>query len=111
MQVVKRTGRREPVSFDKITARVKKLCYGLNEQYVDHIEIAKKVIQGLYDGVTTSELDNLAAETSATMTTRHPDYAILAARIAVSNLHKNTDKLFSAFFINMLIRRLGKKLD
>ena len=95
MQVVKRTGRREPVSFDKITARVKKLCYGLNEQYVDHIEIAKKVIQGLYDGVTTSELDNLAAETSATMTTIHPDYAILAARIAVSNLHKNTDKLFS----------------
>ena len=95
MQVVKRTGRREAVSFDKITARVKKLCYGLNEQYVDHIEIAKKVIQGLYDGVTTSELDNLAAETSATMTTIHPDYAILAARIAVSNLHKNTDKLFS----------------
>ena len=95
MQVVKRTGRRESVSFDKITARVKKLCYGLNEQYVDHIEIAKKVIQGLYDGVTTSELDNLAAETSATMTTIHPDYAILAARIAVSNLHKNTDKLFS----------------
>ena len=95
MQVVKRTGRREAVSFDKITARIKKLCYGLNEQYVDHIEIAKKVIQGLFDGVTTSELDNLAAETSASMTTIHPDYAILAARIAVSNLHKNTDKSFS----------------
>ncbi len=95
MQVIKRSGRRESVSFDKITARVKKLCYGLNEQYVDHIEIAKKVIQGLFDGVTTSELDNLAAETSASMTTIHPDYAILAARIAVSNLHKNTDKTFS----------------
>ncbi len=96
MQVVKRSGRREAVHFDKITARIKKLCYGLNENYVDHIEIAKKVIQGLYDGVTTSELDNLAAETAATMTTKHPDYAILAARIAVSNLHKGTDKSFSA---------------
>ena len=95
MQVVKRSGRKESVSFDKITARVKKLCYGLNEQYVDHIEISKKVIQGLFDGVTTSELDNLAAETSASMTTIHPDYAILAARIAVSNLHKSTDKSFS----------------
>ena len=95
MQVVKRSGKREDVSFDKITARVKKLCYGLNTKYVDHIEIAKKVIQGLYDGVTTTELDNLAAETAATMSTEHPDYALLAARIAISNLHKNTDKSFS----------------
>lgn len=95
MQVVKRSGKREDVSFDKITARVKKLCYGLATKYVDHIEIAKKVIQGLYDGVTTTELDNLAAETAATMSTDHPDYALLAARIAISNLHKNTDKSFS----------------
>ncbi len=95
MQVIKRSGKREDVSFDKITARVKKLCYGLNQQYVDPIEIAKKVIQGLYDGVTTTELDNLAAETAATMATIHPDNALLAARIAVSNLHKNTDKSFS----------------
>lgn len=94
MQVVKRSGRREAVSFDKITARIKKLCYGLNP-LVDYIEISKKVIQGLYDGVTTTELDNLAAETAATMASYHPDYAILAARIAVSNLHKNTDKSFS----------------
>jgi ribonucleoside-diphosphate reductase alpha subunit len=94
MQVVKRNGKREDVSFDKITARVKKLCYGLNA-LVDYIEISKKVIQGLYDGVTTTELDNLAAETAATMASQHPDYAILAARIAVSNLHKNTDKSFS----------------
>lgn len=94
MEVVKRTGRREPVSFDKITARIKKLNYGLASQ-VNHIEIAKKVIQGLYDGVTTTELDNLAAETAASMATDHPDYAILAARISVSNLHKNTDKSFS----------------
>lgn len=94
MEVVKRNGRRESVSFDKITARIKKLNYGLAD-LVDHIEIAKKVIQGLYDGVTTTELDNLAAETAASMATDHPDYAILAARIAVSNLHKNTDKSFS----------------
>lgn len=94
MQVVKRSGRREAVSFDKITARIKKLCYGLNP-LVDYIEISKKVVQGLFDGVSTTELDNLAAETAATMASYHPDYAILAARIAVSNLHKNTDKSFS----------------
>ena len=95
MQVVKRSGKQEQVSFDKITARVKKLCYGLNSEFVDSIEIAKRVIQGLYDGVTTVELDNLAAETAATMATVHPDYALLAARIAVSNLHKETKKSFS----------------
>jgi ribonucleoside-diphosphate reductase alpha chain len=95
MQVIKRSGSREAVSFDKITARVKKLCYGLNSTYIEPIDIAKKVIQGLYDGVTTTELDNLAAETAASMTTRHPDYAMLAARISISNLHKNTNKSFS----------------
>lgn len=96
MQVIKRSNKREPVSFDKVTARINKLCYGLNMRYIDPIEISKKVIQGLYDGVKTTELDNLAAETAATMAAKHPDYAILAARIAVSNLHKNTDKSFSA---------------
>ncbi|MGK0316211.1 MAG: ribonucleoside-diphosphate reductase alpha subunit [Saprospiraceae bacterium] len=101
MQVIKRSGSREAVSFDKITARVKKLCYGLNSTYVEPIDIAKKVIQGLYDGVTTTELDNLAAETAASMTTRHPDYAMLAARISISNLHKNTDKSFSTTMENL----------
>lgn len=94
MYVVKRDGKKEPVMFDKITARVKKMCYGLNS-IVDPVKVAMRVIEGLYDGVTTSELDNLAAETAATMTTAHPDYAKLAARIAVSNLHKNTKKSFS----------------
>ena len=94
MQVIKRSGKREDVSFDKITARIKKLKYGLSV-YVEPIEIAKKVIQGLFDGVTTSQLDNLAAETAATMATLHPDYALLAARISVSNLHKNTNKSFA----------------
>ena len=94
MYVVKRDGKREPVMFDKITARVKKLCYGLND-LVDPIKISMRVIEGIYDGVTTSELDNLAAEIAATLTTTHPDFAKVAARIAVSNLHKNTKKSFS----------------
>ena len=94
MFVVKRDGHKEPVMFDKITARVRKLCYGLSN-HVDPVKVAMRVIDGLYDGVTTSELDNLAAETAATMTTAHPDYAKLAARISVSNLHKNTKKTFS----------------
>jgi ribonucleoside-diphosphate reductase alpha chain len=81
MLVIKRDGRRESVKFDKVTARIEKLCYGLNQNFVSPIEVAKKVIDGIYDGVTTIELDNLAAETAASLTTRHPDYAILAARI------------------------------
>ncbi|MEC8239394.1 MAG: ribonucleoside-diphosphate reductase subunit alpha [Bacteroidota bacterium] len=93
MYVLKRDARKEPIMFDKITARVRKLCYGLND-LVDPVKVAMRVIEGLYDGVTTSELDNLAAETAATMTTTHPDYAQLAARISVSNLHKNTKKSF-----------------
>lgn len=95
MFVIKRDGRTEAVKFDKITARIEKLCYGLNQQHVDPITVARKVIEGLYDGVTTTELDNLAAETAAMLTTKHPDYALLASRIAVSNLHKNTRKSFS----------------
>ncbi|MNF22963.1 Ribonucleoside-diphosphate reductase 1 subunit alpha [compost metagenome] len=94
MYVVKRDGHKEPVMFDKITDRIKKLCYGLNE-LVDPVKVAMRVIEGLYDGVSTSELDNLAAETAASMTIAHPDYAQLAARIAISNLHKNTNKSFS----------------
>lgn len=94
MHVVKRDGHREEVKFDKITARIQKLCYGLSP-LVDPVAVAMRVIEGLYDGVTTSELDNLAAEVSASMTVRHPDYAQLAARVAVSNLHKNTTKSFS----------------
>ncbi len=95
MLVVKRDGRRESVKFDKITARVEKMCYGLDRNFIEPLEIAKKVISGIYDGVTTVELDNLAAEIAATMTTKHPDYAKLAARIAISSLHKVTSKSFS----------------
>ncbi|MBY0424442.1 MAG: ribonucleoside-diphosphate reductase subunit alpha [Cytophagales bacterium] len=95
MLVVKRDGRKESVKFDKITARIERLCYGLDMNFIDPIEIAKKVITGIYDGISTQELDNLAAEVSASLTTKHPDYAILAARIAVSNLHKLTSKSFS----------------
>jgi ribonucleoside-diphosphate reductase alpha chain len=95
MFVIKRDGTSESVKFDKITARIQKLSYGLDPSHVDSILVAKKVIDGVYDGVTTSELDNLAAETAAGLTSRHPDYALLASRIAVSNLHKNTIKSFS----------------
>jgi ribonucleoside-diphosphate reductase alpha chain len=94
MYVIKRDGRREAVKFDKITARVKKLCYGL-DPIVDATQVTLKVIDGIFDGVTTTQLDNLTAEVAATMTVKHPDYALLASRIAVSNLHKNTKKSFS----------------
>jgi len=95
MLVIKRDGHRESVKFDKITARIEKLCYGLDAKFVNPVEVAMKVINGLYDGVSTLELDNLAAEIAATLTTKHPDFAKLAARIAVSNLHKVTSKSFS----------------
>ena len=94
MHVVKRDGRTEPVQFDKITARIKKLCYELHES-VDPTKVAMRVIEGVYDGVTTTELDNLAAEVAATNAVTHPDYASLASRIAVSNLHKATKKSFA----------------
>ena len=111
MYVVKRDGHKEPIMFDKITARVRKLCYSLNE-LVDPVKVSMRVIEGLYDGVTTSELDNLAAEIAATMTTTHPDYAKLAARISVSNLHKNTKKSFSetmSDLYNYVNPRTGKE--
>ncbi|MCW7480557.1 ribonucleoside-diphosphate reductase subunit alpha [Leptospira kanakyensis] len=94
MFVLKRNGKQESVKFDKVTARIEKLSYGLS-RLVSPIDVAKKVIEGIYDGVSTSELDNLAAEIAASLTTKHPDYALLASRIAVSNLHKNTTKSFS----------------
>lgn len=94
MFVVNRKGLTEPVSFDKIAARLGKLCYGLNP-LVDHMLVAQKVINGLYKGITTSELDELASETAAFMSSVHPDFADFAARVAVSNLHKNTNKDFS----------------
>jgi ribonucleoside-diphosphate reductase alpha chain len=94
MLVVKRNGKKESVKFDKVTARIEKLSYSLSP-LVDIHEVAKKTIEGIYDGVLTTDLDSLAAETAASLTTTHPDYAILASRIAVSNLHKNTIKSFS----------------
>ncbi|KAM3550069.1 hypothetical protein MY1884_003532 [Beauveria asiatica] len=96
MYVKKRDGRQERVQFDKITARVSRLCYGLDTEHVDPVAITQKVISGVYGGVTTIQLDDLAAETAAYMTVTHPDYAILAARIAVSNLHKQTKKQWSS---------------
>ena len=94
MYVLKRDGHKEAVKFDKITSRIQKMCYGLDD-LVDPTTVAMKVIEGIYEGVTTFELDNLAAEVAASLTVKHPDYAQLAARIAVSNLHKKTKKSFS----------------
>jgi ribonucleoside-diphosphate reductase alpha chain len=111
MFVLKRDGRKESVKFDKVTARIQKLAYGLSE-HVDTFQVAQKVIEGIYDGVTTSILDNLAAEIAASLTTKHPDYALLAARIAVSNLHKNTKKSFSETMkdlYNYIDPKTGKK--
>ena len=112
MYVMKRNGKQEAVHFDKITSRVMKLSYGLTLKSDDVIEIAKKVIVGIYNGVPTTELDNLAAETAASFTTKHPDFAVLAARIAVSNLHKNTIKSFSetsSLLYNYIDDKTGEK--
>ncbi|KAK5780171.1 ribonucleotide-diphosphate reductase subunit RNR3 PWA37_001445 [Arxiozyma heterogenica] len=95
MYVIKRDGRKEPVRFDKITSRITRLCYGLDSDHIDAVKVTQRIISGIYEGVTTAELDNLAAETAAYMTTIHPDYGTLAARLAISNLHKQTTKRFS----------------
>ena len=100
MYVVKRDGRKEAVKFDKITARIVKMCYGL-DPLVSPEAVAMKVIEGIYDGVTTTVLDNLAAEVAAAKTIDHPDYALLASRIAVANLHKETKKTFSEVIDDM----------
>src|SRR5690606_2425474 len=89
-----RSGKREPVKFDKITHRISQLTYGLDNKYVDAMQIAQRTINGLFDGITTEELDNLSAEVSAYMTSVHPDYARLAGRIAVANLHRQTPDSF-----------------
>lgn len=112
MFVIKRSGKKEAVKFDKVTARIEKLSYSLSP-LVNAIDVAKKVIEGIYEGVATTELDNLAAETAASLATRHPDYALLASRIAISNLHKNTLKSFSEtmkLLYNYVDDASGKKL-
>jgi len=111
MHVIKRNGKKETIKFDKVTARIEKLSYSLSP-LVNAIDVAKKVIEGIYDGVPTTELDNLAAETAASLATKHPDYAILASRIAVSNLHKNTIKSFSETMKKLYLyvdKKNGKK--
>tara|TARA_A100001201_G_C4093311_1_gene202881 strand:- start:892 stop:3237 length:2346 start_codon:yes stop_codon:yes gene_type:complete len=95
MEVVKRDKSSEPVKLDKITARIKKQTWGLDANYIDYMEVVKKTISGLHDGITTTELDNLAAETAASMTSSHPDYSLLASRIAITRLYKSVPKPFS----------------
>lgn len=95
MFVLKRNGERQDIKFDSITTRIRRLCDGLDADFVDPVPITQKVIEGFYNGITTSEIDTLAAETCAYMSQKHPDFSTLAARIAVSNLHKNTSELMS----------------
>ena len=90
MFVVKRDGKHEEVSFDKVTARIERLCAGLDRRFIDPTRVAQKVVSGIFPGVETRQLDTLAAETAAYMSTEHPDYTKLAARISISNLHKET---------------------
>lgn len=108
MKVIKRDGSEENVKFDKISSRIKKQTYGLNSEHVDYTEVAKKVIAGVYDGVTSKELDNLAAETAASLTRLHPDYSILAARIALTSLKKETKKSFLET-VELLYNYIDKK--
>jgi ribonucleoside-diphosphate reductase alpha chain len=108
MRVIKRNGTYEPVKFDKISSRVKKQTYDLDRDYVDAMEVSKKVISGLYDGVTSKELDKLAAETAASLTRIHPDYSVLAARIAITSLKKETNKSFKDT-IDKLYHYVNKK--
>ncbi|BFG40851.1 hypothetical protein CerSpe_271250 [Prunus speciosa] len=112
MYVVKRDGRQEPLQLDKIAARLQRFSYGLNAEHCDPVLVAHKVCAGVYNGVTTTQLDELAAETTASMATNHPDYALLAARISVSNLHKSTKESFSEtirVMYNFFDKRSGKK--
>ena len=95
MKVKKRDGSLEEMRYDKITRRISVFCSDLNLEYIDPTYVTLKVTQGIYDGISTSELDKLAAETAASMVTTHPDYAKLAGRLAVSNLHKTTPRKFS----------------
>jgi len=101
MQVVKRDGRRQPVLFDKITSRISKLCYGMDPSHVDPTLVVQRTVLGIFDGVKTSQLDELASETAAALVTTHPDYSLLAARISVSNLHKQTEKSFSSLVLRL----------
>ena len=110
MEVIKRDGSKEKVKLDKILSRVKKQCYGLDMDYIEPMEIAKKVINGLYDGISSVELDVLAAETAAALTPTHPDYSILAARICVTSLHKKTQKSFSQT-VELLYKYINPKTD
>ena len=108
MRVLKRNGSYEPVRFDKITSRIKKQTYDLDRDYVEAIEVSQKVIAGLYDGVTSKELDRLAAETAASLTRIHPDYSLLAARLAITSLKKETNKSFKET-INKLYHYVNEK--
>ena len=96
IRVLKRDGREEEVSLEKLTSRIAASCDGLDLEFVSPATVAKGVIGGLYNGVTTVALEQLVAETAGYMCLEHPDYSKLAARISMSSLRKSTPDLFSA---------------
>jgi len=106
MNVVKRNGTQEKVKFDKIAARIEKQCYGLNTEFVDPFKVATKVIQGITDGITTRQLDELASRNSAALISTHPDYSVIAARLSITALHKETSKNFSTTILTRLLVRM-----
>ena len=95
IKVIKRNGKKEPVMLDKILDRIKQQTYGLDQKLIIPFEVAQKVIEGIMPDIKTYTLDQLAMETAASLATKHPDYSILAARLAITNLHKETKKSFS----------------
>ena len=95
MQILKRDGKKEAINFDRMVDFVNRYCFGLNKDFINPIQVAKRTLEGVYDGVTIQELIQLSVETAASMTTKHPDYSLLAGRLAVSELHKNTDESFA----------------
>jgi len=95
IKVIKRNGKKEPVMLDKIVDRITQQTYGLDQKWIVPFEVAQKVIEGITPDIKTSVLDQLAMETAASLTTKHPDYSTLAARLAITALHKETKKSFS----------------
>lgn len=95
IKVTKRNGKKEPVMLDKILDRINQQTYGLDPKWISSFDVAQKVIAGVTPDIKTSTLDQLATETAASLTTKHPDYSVLAARLAITALHKETKKSFS----------------
>lgn len=126
-QVIKRDGSNEPLDRQKISARLEALCSNgaINTRYVSLPDLVDSIMRGTYPNITTAELDTLASETAASLSTQHPDYARLAARICISSAHKTTPPTFSEAIAKLyedgkgfissdvgeLVKRRSKEID